>query len=68
MEIIPVDPMCLLNLAECEQKVLLFVLAFIFFEHTLRAVLSYSRIKSWTEPIAFYVIDGYYIYSHFFRY
>lgn len=38
-----VDPMYLLNLAECEQKAILFVLTFIFLEHVLRAVPSYSR-------------------------
>lgn len=29
----PVDPMYLLNLAKCEEKVILFVLTFILFEY-----------------------------------
>lgn len=33
----PVDPVYLLNLVECEQKVILFALTFILFEHTLQA-------------------------------
>lgn len=40
MEIIPVDPMCLLNLAECEQKLLLFIFLHLFSLNTFSGLFS----------------------------
>lgn len=40
MEIILVDPMCLLNLAECEQKLLLFIFLHLFSLNTFSGLFS----------------------------
>lgn len=54
MEVMPMDPTYLLSLAEFEQKITLFVLTFIFFEHILRACFYLPLDKNlWTDSHSF---------------
>ena len=59
MEIITVSSIYLLNLVKWEQKVILFVLTFVLFEHILRAYSFLLLDKILIDSIAFSMIYRY---------